>query len=264
MKFHYIATLSYDGTNYQGWQIQDGELKTIQGILNNVLTEICKGNNNLKTIGASRTDKGVHALDQKVKISIPLYIDPEGLRRGLNALLPKDIRALNIIESTEDFHPLRKVYQKEYIYLFSNRAHFGNHTPFQLKKIANFPYKFNIDAMRSVCDLYVGEYDFKNFYCLGSGVKTTRRTIISCSLTEESPSGVLKELLPSYYIFKIRGNGFLKQMVRIMVGTMWNVGRGKISLDTVRDALECKTTGKLSPVAPASGLYLSRVDPVSN
>jgi len=254
--FYYKLSLNYHGQNYFGWQVQAGKSKTIQGELNKVLYRICKSKKGVKTVGSGRTDAGVHAISQVVKIEIPLFISTCNLQNALNSLLPKDISVSNAEISHSDFHPTIQAEWKEYCYLFCLDKRKG---PFADKYMTYVKYDLDENLMKKACEIFVGEYDFVNFFCKGTEVRSTKRTIFECSLTKERPSGFFAELLPEYYIFKVRGNGFLKQMVRLMVGTLWEIGRKKVSLEELKEALKHKKSRKLAAVAPPQGLYLYRV-----
>jgi tRNA pseudouridine38-40 synthase len=254
--FSYKLLISYCGKNYFGWQIQAANQVTIQGTLNEALSKIAKSTE-VQSIGSGRTDAGVHALGQVVKIEIPLSIDPQALMRALNSHLPSDIRIREVTETTTDFHPIFSAKKKEYLYLFNWG---GVPTPFQDKLVTNVPYNLDVKTMQDACKLFVGEHDFCNFYTLGTDVKSTVRTIYSADIAPYS-AGFMQEHFPGVYVFRVVGNGFLKQMVRLLMGTIWEAGRGKIQLSEIESYLQGKSFAKkLAAVAPPDGLYLSQVD----
>lgn len=252
----YKITLSYKGTNYFGWQIQNESQITIQGELNKALSVITKSDN-ISSVGSGRTDAGVHALNQVCRIEIPLEIVPEALVRALNANLPKDIRISDASLCSSDFHPIFSAKEKEYIYLFTNHK---SETAFQRELFTNLNWDLDFEKMQKACALFVGEHNFHNFYCLGTDISSTTRQIYSCELKPVQNTQVLSELFGNYWQFSIRGNGFLKQMVRLIIGSLWELGKGNITEDDLKNHLsEIKFQSKLGPVAPPQGLFLKQV-----
>ncbi len=248
---HYKLTLQYKGTTYSGWQVQLGtDEVTVQGELNRALSVISKSDE-VKSMGAGRTDAGVHALGQVAKVTMPLSIPTENLVKAMNVNLPEDIRVIHAEISDEAFHPTIHAKSKEYHYRFTSQRMF---TAFQNDLIANYPFDLDLGKMREACKILVGEHDFTNFYCEGTDVSSHVRTIFSCDIVE-IPQGEW-QMLPSHFIFRINGNGFLKQMVRLLMGAIWNVGRGKISLEEFQSALGPTKVQRLGPVAPPNGLYM--------
>ncbi|MBL6989380.1 MAG: tRNA pseudouridine(38-40) synthase TruA [Bacteriovoracaceae bacterium] len=249
--------LAYKGTNYCGWQIQAQGEKTIQGALNSALASISKCNiSQVSTLASGRTDSGVHSLGQIVKVTTPLEISKEALLRALNSHLDSDIRVLEVEAASENFHPIRDSLWKEYIYVFSNLK---QSAPFCSDMIHNHPSTIDIELMHEASKQFVGHHDFSNFYCVGSDVLTYERTIYECDLTFKQSDGFWQAVTPSYYNFRVRGNGFLKQMVRLMMGTLWAIGKGHVPISKLQQSLSGLDTGKLGDVAPACGLYLSKV-----
>lgn len=252
---HYKLTIQYKGTRYSGWQIQLGTTElTVQGEIMRALSVISKSDD-VKSMGAGRTDAGVHALGQVVKVSMPLTIATENLVKALNVNLPDDIRVLQAETSDENFHPTVHAKSKEYHYRFTAERTFS---AFQNELIANYPFELDLKKMQAACKLLVGEHDFTNFYCEGTEVSSYVRTIYSCDILEISQGEW--QMLPAHFVFRINGNGFLKQMVRLIMGAVWNVGRGKITLEEFRSALGPTKVQRLGPVAPPNGLYMVRVN----
>lgn len=252
---HYRLLIQYKGTRYSGWQIQSGtNERTIQGELNLALETVSKSSN-VRTIGSGRTDAGVHALGQVVKASIELSIVPENLVKALNGNLPEDIRVLQAEISDEAFMPTVHAKSKEYHYRFTNERMVS---AFQNDLIANFSFEVDLSKMKAACALLVGEHDFTNFYCEGTEVSSTVRTIFSCRITEIPQEEW--QMLPAHFRLEIVGSGFLKQMVRLLMGAIWNVGRGKISLEEFQASLGPTRVQRLGPVAPPEGLYMVRVN----
>ncbi len=254
MIHHYRLTIQYKGTNYIGWQIQAESVgKTIQGELNKALTNISKAK--AQSMGSGRTDSGVHALGQVVKVGIELEIPPEKLLKALNAHLPDDIRVIQADHSTHEFHPTVDAVSKEYHYRFTSNPYAS---AIHSDLITNISFELDLEKMREACRILIGEHDFTNFFCEGTEVTSTVRTIFECEMLAVSLGSL--QLLPDHYVFRIVGSGFLKQMVRLLMGAIWNVGRGKISLEEFRASLTSKPTERMGITAPPQGLYMFRVN----
>lgn len=250
----YRLVLQYKGTRYIGWQVQaETAGRTVQGELNKVLEKISK--NKVQSMGSGRTDSGVHALAQVVKAQIQLEIDPENLLKALNVNLPDDIRVIEASRSDAEFVPTSHAKSKEYHYRFTTNR---GASAFQNDLIVNQTFDLDLQKMREACKVLVGVHDFSNYYCEGTEVSTNVREILECEIFEV-PQGAW-EMLPAHYVFKIVGTGFLKQMVRLLVGALWSVGRGKISLEEFRSSLSSVKVKRLGPVAPPEGLYMVRVN----
>lgn len=250
---HYRLTLQYKGNSYSGWQIQP-DAKTIQGEINKALSVLSKSDD-VRSLGSGRTDAGVHALGQVVKVSFPLVIDPQNLVKALNTQLPDDIRVIDAENSNEEFIPTVHAVSKEYQYRFTANQSF---TAFQNDLIVNYKFDLDLEKMREACRVLIGTHDFTNFYCEGTPVNSFIREIYECEILEIPNEGF--GMLPSHMVFRIVGNGFLKQMVRLLMGAIWSVGRGKISIEEFQSALSSKKVPKLGPTAPPSGLYMVRVN----
>jgi len=248
--FHYKLLIQYKGTRYLGWQIQPADSGiTVQGELNKALKVISKSDQ-VRSRGAGRTDAGVHALGQVAKVSMELEIAPENLVKALNVNLPDDIRILSAEFSTQEFLPTIYAKSKEYHYRFTcNRIS----TAFQNDLICNYPFQLDLEKMQRACQLLIGVHDFSNFFCEGTEVSTNVREIFECQIIKVEQSDWM---LPPHFVFRIVGNGFLKQMVRLLVGALWNIGRGKTSLEEFEAALTGKKMKRLGPVAPPEGLYM--------
>ena len=255
--FFYKIFVQYNGTNFLGWQIQANQGRTVQGELYLGLGKICKSDQ-IKVVGAGRTDAGVHAFKQVAKITIPIELSPDALLRALNANLCHEIRIVDVHRCEESFHPIRDAKWKEYIYVFTNFKE-ESRSPFLRNVMANYPFDFDYELMAKGASLFVGKKDFLNFYCTGSEVNSTIRTIFSSELSLNNEEGFFSSYCPKYYIFKVKGDGFLKQMVRLIVGSLWNLGRGKIQLEDLEYALQKKLDKRLGMVAPAEGLYLREI-----
>lgn len=250
---YYKAHISFKGSDFLGWQKQKDFTQTVQEKLDNALVKIFKSES-VNSIACGRTDSGVHAFDMTVKLNVPFDIEKSGLLKGLNSHLPKSIRIISIENSTEQFRPTYDAKSREYFYLFSNKRDL---TPFCTDLIARVHIDIDEFKINEALALFCGEHDFKNFMCVGSEPKTTVREIFSVKLelVDESFHG----LINSHYKITIIGAGFLKQMVRLMVGAAFAYSDGKITLNDISQSLISPGVKKLSPVAPANGLYKSKV-----
>lgn len=254
MIHYYKLVLQYKGTRYLGWQVQPEEAGlTVQGELNRAARVVSKSEN-VKSLGAGRTDAGVHALGQVAKIGMELEIPCENLVKALNGNLPDDIRVLSAEMSDEEFFPTVHAKSKEYHYRFTCGRTF---TAFQNELIQNQPFELDLKRMQEACKIIIGRHDFTNYYCEGTEVASNIREIYECEILE-IPQG--DWMLPGHYVFRIVGNGFLKQMVRLLMGAIWNIGRGKITLEQFQNSLSSTKVHKLGPVAPPNGLYMVRVN----
>lgn len=250
----YKLILQYKGTAYSGFQIQSHGEKTIQGEINRAL-EIITKSAEIKSIGSGRTDAGVHALGQVIRIAIPLVINPDNLTKAMNSHLPIDIRIINTETCDENFHPIFSAQLKEYNYVFSCEEI----SPFVSDVITYYPQELDINKMQEACKMFIGEYDFINFQCQGTEVATTVRKITECEILTFDSTGHWSYLTPKYFVIRVVGNGFLKQMVRLMVGALWNIGREKIELSDLHRALHAPISNRLGATAPPQGLYLKVV-----
>ncbi len=254
MIHYYRLILQYKGTAYLGWQIQpESAGRTVQGELNKALETISK--HKAQSLGAGRTDAGVHALGQVAKVGIELQIPPENLLKALNANLPDDIRIIHAELSDHEFFPTVHAVSKEYHYRFTCNRY---STALQSELIANYTFDLDLGLMREACKIIVGEHDFTNFFCEGTEVASTVREIFECEILEIKHSSW--DMLPSHFVFRIVGSGFLKQMVRLLMGAVWNVGRGKITLEDLKASLTSTKTQRMGMVAPPEGLYMVRVN----
>jgi len=263
MKYHhYRVVVSYNGSNYFGWQdLGDEEAKaTVQGTITQALRKICKYADCI-VAGASRTDAGVHAQGQVAKFSIPLAISPGKLQLGLNSLLPKDIRIRQCTKSTADFNPNRQSISKKYRYYFSIDS---ISSPILQGIVAHVPLgieegqsntELDLECMRQACKLFVGEYDFYSFASKDKNIASTVRTINYLEMKRTDALGLDVEV----YYFEIEGNGFLRHMVRYIAGAIFEAGRHVIDFEDIRQALCSRNEKKFSPKAKARGLHLIEI-----
>lgn len=257
---HYYKTIiQYDGTNFAGFQWQKN-LSTIQSELNNSIEKILDGK--FSTVAASRTDTGVHAKEQILKITSKNLIELSSFTEELNLKLPKEIRCLQIENCQGNFKPTANTISKEYRYLFINSKN-KNHF------IANIANPLNIESINKCVQILVGQHDFQNFYSSGSNVKSTTREIFLCELNIINPKDIFSENdlfqfpteIQTCFELKIIANGFLKQMIRHIISALWMVGSGKISIEEFKLLLNGpKNKKKIWKVAPSNGLFLYKIN----
>jgi tRNA pseudouridine38-40 synthase len=239
--------LAYDGTDFHGWQVQPG-LTTIQGILESVVAEI--EGRPVHVAGSGRTDAGVHALAQVAAFSIENPIPPPNLRKAMNRLLPASVRVLSVEEAAPDFHPRFQALAKTYEYRIV-RAEVC--PPWEWRYVHHHPYPLALDNMQSCAAVLEGEHDFTAFAASDDRDdegKTKVRSIFRSEL--EAP--------PDRLIYRVRGSGFLKHMVRNIVGSLLEAGRGNLDESGLRALLTPGCPRKAGPTAPAKGLSLTGVE----
>ena len=239
----YLMTFSYDGNLYEGYQIQ-GNKKTIQKTIETELTKI--NSNHKVTISASgRTDKGVHANNQKAHFTLEKNIDPSLLKNSLNKLLPSDIYIKDIKIVDNEFHARYDVIKKEYIY----KINLGEYEPTQNNYVYQYNKSLNLDYIKEALPLLKGTHNFKSFTKIDEEKENYIRTIYEINMT----------LNNNILTFEFVGNGFLRYMVRNIVGTLINVGEGKIEPQEIAKIIESCDRKKAGLKAPACGLYLNNV-----
>lgn len=250
--YFYKLTLSYHGGQFRGWQKQKQGERTVQEEVEKALAQI-DGNSGQQVLASGRTDAGVHACGQQIKMQTYRHWEGPRLLHAMNAHLPDDIRILKAVPCPKDYHPLRDTAAKEYHYRFACREALPLENPFVVAVSSHLEDK--IEVMQKVCAQYIGVHDFKDFMCVGTPVRTTQREIFHAQLSREQ-----WPLTHQYYWnFKVIGSGFLKQMVRLMVGAMWGVASGKTSEEALALSLERPQGIRLGVVAPARGLCLFQV-----
>ena len=236
--------ISYDGTNYCGWQIQINGI-TVEEVINRELSSLL--GEDVAVIGASRTDSGVHAVGNVAVFDTETKIPAEKISFALNQRLPDDIRIQKSEEVSEDFHPRYCDSTKTYEYKILNRKF-----PDPLNRLyTHFVYMpLDVQKMKEAAEYIVGEHDFASFCSSGSQVKTTTRTVYNLDITKDDD--IIK--------IKISGNGFLYNMVRIIVGTLLKVGLGIYPPEHVKEIIEAKDRYTAGPKAPAKGLTLVGIE----
>ena len=268
-----MLTVAFDGTNYSGWQIQPNK-ETIEGVLNRELSRLL--NEEIKVVGASRTDSGVHAEGAVCVFDTESKIPGDKFSYAINQTLPEDIRIRNSKEVDITFHPRRVNSRKTYRYRI-------RHDEFPNPLDARYSYhvytKLDIEAMRKACEFIKGKHDFKSFCSVHTDVDTTVRTVydVHIDVTPDKKllqmSGLMKSsgesgdmrsggesaagrIRPEIIDIYVTGNGFLYNMVRIIAGTLIEVGQGKIKPEEIPAIIEACDREKAGPTAPAKGLTL--------
>lgn len=246
--------LAYDGTAYHGWQVQKEEA-TIQGILERSLAEIT--GEDTRVVASSRTDAGVHAFGQVASFRTNASLSPALFKRAVNAMLPHDIRVMQIKKVTELFNPRRDVRKKRYCYYIENQA---EESAFLHKYCWNVRISLNLTDMRRAARMLMGTHDFTSFMGTGSGVKMPVREIIALRIKSIRELKFMDARFRGDYIqIKIEADGFLRHMVRNIVGTLVEIGRARMTPDAMREILASHDRRNAGPTAPARGLFLEKV-----
>jgi len=239
--------LAYDGTDFHGWQVQPG-LPTIQGTLEAVVHYI--EGREVHVAGSGRTDAGVHALEQVAAFTVSNPIPAANLRRAMNRLLPPSIRILSVEETANDFHPRFQAIAKTYEYRIVRDEICR---PFEWRYVHHHPYPLDLACMEACAPLFEGEHDFTAFAASDERDREAEskvRTVFASRL----------EVQPGRLLYRVRGSGFLKHMVRNIVGTLLEAGRGNLDESAIRALLSPPFARKAGPTAPAKGLFLVDVE----
>lgn len=237
-------TVAYDGTRLVGWQRQ-GEGASVQGLLEEALARLERAPVSVQ--GAGRTDAGVHALGQVASVRVTFEHDTATVARALNAQLPPDVRVLLIEEVDAAFHARFSARLKTYRYQIRNGAIVS---PFEHAYVWHVPERLDVAAMQEAAAMFVGTHDFAAFRSVGGETASTVRTVTRSAWREES--GLLA--------YEISGTGFLRHMVRALVGTLVEVGRGWRPPAGMAALLQGGVRGDAGPTAPPQGLFLVSVD----
>ncbi len=237
-------TIEYDGTNYIGWQVQ-AKGPTLQGLIEEKLKKIT--GEGIRLAGSGRTDAGVHAFNQVAHFKTESRLDVRSIQRALNSLLPPDIVILRVEEVDEGFHSRRLAKSKLYEYRILNRE---VRSAFDYRYAWHIPQRLDLNGMKRAAQTLIGEHDFASFRSVGTPTRSSVRRIIRAEW-RRGRNGILR--------FDIEADGFLKQMVRALVGTLVEVGRGKIGEEDFRSILSARNRKEAGPTAPARGLFLKEV-----
>ena len=248
-------TLAYDGTAYAGWQSQPGE-PTLQGTLEKALEKIT--GQSVRTVASGRTDSGVHALGQVVGFHVDTPLAADVLQRALNAELPHDMAVVDAAEAPDGFHAIRDARRKRYRYVIHNAR---VHDVF-LRRYAWHVYEpLDVAVMHTVAQGLLGTHDFSSFETQGSSRETSVRTVYELSVRRGEPEGDAEESRGAdRIIIEVEADGFLYNMVRAIVGTLVEVGRGAKPATWPAEVLAAQSRRAAGPTAPPQGLFLLRVD----
>ena len=242
--------VAYDGTDFHGWQVQPG-LATIQGELESVLAAI--EGKPVEVAGSGRTDAGVHALGQVAAFSIGNPIPADNLRRAMNRLLPASIRVLRAQETSPGFHPRFQSVAKLYEYRIL-RAEVC--PPFERRYLYHYPYPLDVDRMMTLAPLVEGEHDFTAFAAADEKDSLGASKVRTIFLSRLERSGAACDRL----VYRVRGSGFLKHMVRNIVGVLIEAGKGNVDAAELRRRLEPGCGVRPGPSVPGRGLFLVEVN----
>lgn len=238
--------VAYDGSDFHGWQVQPG-LPTIQGTLEAAVSEI--EGNPVQVAGSGRTDAGVHAVAQVAAFDLENRIPLYNLRKALNALLPPSIRIITAEEAAPDFHPRYHARAKTYEYRIAREPACP---PWEYRYVHHYPYPLDVEAMARLAPLFEGAHDFSAFAASDESDAEGRskvRTVFSSELLQSGDR----------LFYRVRGSGFLKHMVRNIIGTLLEAGKGNLDEAGLR-VLLAPAPCKAGPTAPAKGLFLISVE----
>lgn len=237
-----LLTISYDGTDFCGYQVQPNK-RTVEKELNDAIFLVT--GERVKTVASGRTDSGVHAVCQKVHFDTNSTIPPKNFKNALNTVLPRDIKVTKSQKVDSEFNARYSAKEKTYVY----SLYYGDENPLKSRYKTHIKFAPDINKMKSACELLKGTHDFKCFLASGSSVKDTVRTIYSIKIVKKG-----KDI-----DIKVSGSGFLYNMVRIIVGTLLGVSEGRITLDDIKTALENGDRKKVGKTMPPQGLCLYSV-----
>lgn len=242
--YNYKLTIQYEGTKYKGWQRLNTTDKTIQGKIEAVLSQLL--DTEILIIGSGRTDAGVHAYGQIANFFSKKPLHPDIIKDYLYQYLPKDIMVTEVVSVDERFHARYNVKDKCYIYKVNNNPH---HHVFDRKMVLHVPEQLDLGLMRKAATKFMGTHDFKSFSTMRSKKKSTIKTLDDVRIEEKD----------GYLSFIFIGEGFLYNMIRIIVGTLLEVGRGNLTPADIETIFEKKQRQSAGPTIPPHGLYLMHV-----
>lgn len=240
----YLMTFSYDGTNYYGYQKQNGKF-TIQSEIESKLFKL-NGDKSISIHASGRTDAHVHAINQKAHFDIDREIDVNKFKYSLNSLLDKSIYIKSIEKVSDDFHARYCVEKKYYLY----KINMGDFNPFDRNYVYQYNKELDVDGIKKAIPYLIGKHDFKSFTKVNKEIDDYVRNIYSIDVAVKD----------NIITFKFVGNGFLRYMVRNIVGTLIEVGENKRIPEDVKDILERQDREFAGKIAPSCGLYLMDVE----
>lgn len=237
--------IQYDGTRYKGWQKQTENINTVQGKLENILDKMT--GETAQLVGCGRTDAGVHALNYTANFHTNSNMSTDDMFRYISSNLPDDIALLLLKNASERFHARYNIVSKTYLYRINN-SQIKN--VFDRKYVHNINEKLDLEKMRQCSEVLIGTHDFQSFTTLKSKTKSTVRTINYINMEEKDNTIEIE----------VNGNGFLWNMVRIILGTLIEAGEGKLSTEDVENILSAKKRAEAGPMVPAKALFLKDVE----
>ena len=252
----YLIKIQYLGFRYHGWQKQPN-LKTVHLMIDKTLNFIFNDKQSFKTLVASRTDAMVSAQDAAFELFLNEPLDDiDTFIHRFNYYLPQDIKATSVTEVNAEFNIIQSPKIKEYIYLF---AHGDKSHPFCAPILTTFRDQLNIDLMKIGAKLFIGTHNFKNYCSNAKEGKTYKRDILTCEIIDND---IFKaNFFPKQtFILKVKGQGFLYNQIRLMMGTLVKLGKGEIDLDYIESSLRENNIMQIDYIAPASGLILNKID----
>lgn len=247
MTQRYKITMAYDGTMFAGFQIQDEE-RTVQGDLQRVLTKIAKGKD-IKLHGSGRTDSGVHALAQVAHFDFPFELSEHAMERALNTSVADDLSILKVEKVGKEFHARFSAVEKTYLYRIHNSP---IRDPFRREYCLWHPYSLDCDRLQRALERIEGEHDFTSFTSTKSPIQNKVRTIYEAALIHNQAEEEIDLIF--------RGNGFLYNMVRVLVGSLIEIGDGRKPVEEIDRLFACLDRNQAGPTAAAHGLYLKEVN----
>jgi tRNA pseudouridine38-40 synthase len=242
---NYKLVIQYDGGRYKGWQRLGNGENTIQGKIENVISEMV--GREIEIIGSSRTDAGVHALEQVANFKIKENMPEKDIKSYLNRYLPKDISIKEVSIESDRFHSRYNTSAKTYIYKIWNEEYTN---PFMRKYSMHVEEELDLKKMKAAAKYFLGEHDFTAFSNAKSKKKSMVREIYSIDF----------EKIDGFIQIRISGNGFLYNMVRKIVGTLIEVGAGRLQAENIAKIIELKDRAQVSNLADPGGLYLEKIE----
>ncbi len=247
-------TLQYDGSGYGGWQVQP-RVTTIQGCLQDCIFRLT--GERVAVIGAGRTDAGVHAIEQVAAFDSGSGLHIDVIKRALNVMLPQGIRVMDAMDVGGDFHPRYNARAKRYAYVLANMREVP---VFMDRYVWRITCPLDLEVMRAASLSLIGKHDFTSFRGSGCGAKNPVRTVRSLEVQKLSEAFFLAATFRGEFIkITVEADAFLRHMVRNMVGTLVEAGRGKLSPERMKGILESRDRRLAGPTAPAKGLFLEKV-----